>query len=155
MLRDAARPWRCSHAQRLPLGERRAHDIVDHKWRRGIVEVAPFAFLAGRDTLRVVLADPLAPAVQDEPAIDPHFLPWERWIADKDEVNRVTSLGERSHKWSGTASQCGSCWLVPRAACWVDSRICLNVRSTLPTGSRFSGADPVGGRLSAICFEAV
>ena len=81
-------PLLTQDSHQLALGYRRCCDMFHYIGGEGPVEVAKLALLPIVDAVGVILAYPLTPAVQDQPAALAYFLPGEFRIADEEDMDR-------------------------------------------------------------------
>ncbi|MER3405319.1 MAG: hypothetical protein C4289_09315 [Chloroflexota bacterium] len=95
-------PFLGQHHQELASRHCRSGDFVEEEVREGVVEIVQLGVLASVNALRVVLADPLAPAVQHQPPVQTLLSPWQMRVSDKDQV-RGEALGRQGLRQFGDA----------------------------------------------------
>ena len=78
--------------------DRGAREVLDHERGRRLVEVVQLRLLALVDPARVVLADPLTPPVQDEPAARGHLRRAGMGVADEHHVGAEAGGGQRARE---------------------------------------------------------
>ena len=76
--------------------DRRLDEIVDQRIRKAAIEVRHLVVLAVVDPHRVIAADPLAPAMDEEPLVQHGFIRREGGIAHKKQVCLIAALGQRT-----------------------------------------------------------
>ena len=79
----------------LARGRGRLHHVVLHEVRDGLVEITELVLLAIVHAVRMVPADPLTPAVQDQLAVLPQLFSRAVGIADEEQVRGVTLARQR------------------------------------------------------------
>ena len=75
------------HDQAPTLGNSRLGNLLDDKGGRRRGEIPPLALFTIVHTQRVVMADPLAPAVQQQPSVHLLLDPWQVRVPYKEEVS--------------------------------------------------------------------
>ena len=81
-------PLLAQDSHQLALGYCRCCDMFYYIGRERLVEVAELALLAIVDSVGVILAYPLTPAMQHQPAALAYFLPGELGIANEEDMDR-------------------------------------------------------------------
>src|SRR5207253_4858779 len=87
-------PLLTEHDDGVAAGDRRLDVIRNQRIRKAAVEVRHLVVLAVVDPHRVIPADPLAPAMDEEPPVQRAFIRRQAGVAHEEQVGLIAALGE-------------------------------------------------------------